>query len=169
MVLLRPFFWPIWIFVSVLITVRFVRYLQFRQSGMYEIDNMNGSEFENRLAILFKNLGYSVRHTGQTGDAGVDLIIERNGKKTAVQAKCYSSSRVGEDAVQQVFTGKAYYRCDDAIIVTNNNFTKMAWKVANSIGVKLWSRNYLIKVLLTEKEKLGQAPKYSFFWLLGKI
>lgn len=119
---------------------------------------MNGEEFEDRLTVLFWNLEYSVQHTGQTGDAGVDLIIEKDGRKTAVQAKRYHET-VKEEAVQQVFTGKAVYHCDEALIVTNSFYTDMAWKVAETIGVKLWNRNYLIKVLETERKRLGENSK----------
>ena len=119
---------------------------------MFEIDKMTGTEFEKRLAILFSNLGYKVTETGKpAGDYGVDLVIEKDGKKTAVQAKCYKRQLVGEDAIREVYTGKNYYKCDGAMVITNSNYSKMAWKLAKSNNVKLWSRNYLVKVLLTEK------------------
>lgn len=135
---------------------RIYRFHLLSRSGIVAIDTMSGTEFEERLVILFRNLGYKVTHVGHTSDAGVDLIIELNGRKTAVQAKRYESN-VGEAAVQQVHTGRDYYRCEDALIVTNSNFTPMAWRVARATNVKLWNRNYLIKILLTEKEKIGKT------------
>jgi restriction system protein len=146
--------------IAVLITLLMLKLLfqrlrdmRLSSSGIYDIDKMTGSEFENRLMVLYKNLGYSVEHIGRTGDFGVDLIVSRYGKRTAIQAKRYQGN-VGEDAVQQVHTGKDFYHCDEAIIVTNSFFTPMARKVADATHIKLWNRNYLIKVLLTEHDRL---------------
>ena len=153
-----PALWPMWLFLGlvVLVKVVFSLYLfqRLSKSGMLEIDNMTGGEFEERLAILFGNLGYKVQRTGKIGDFGVDLVIEKNGTRTAVQAKCYKTGKVHPDAVQQVYAGKNEYRCNEAMVVTNRNFTTEAWRLAKSDDVKLWSRNYLVKVLLTEKEAL---------------
>lgn len=140
-------------FLFVFIAIGFFnlyRYYMLSKAGMFDIDKMSGSEFEERLAILFSRLGYKVERTGRVGDYGVDLVIERNGIRTAVQAKCYKGN-VHPDSVQQVNTGKNMYHCQEAIVVTNRNFTKEAWRLARSVDVKLWSRNYLAKVLLTEK------------------
>lgn len=148
-------FWPLWLFIGLVALVRIglyvYQYKKLSKAGIFEIDKMNGKEFEKRVAILFKHLGYNVHRTGKIGDYGVDLIVEKNGKRIAVQTKCYKSY-VGEDAIREVYTGKNMYHCYEAIVVTNSNFTKMAWELANQNNVKLWSRNYLLKVLITEKE-----------------
>lgn len=141
------------IIMGLILVYREFRYYRLSKTGIFDIDKMTGTEFEERLMVLYRNLGYKVTHIGGTGDAGVDLIIEKYGRKTAVQAKRYQGY-VGEAAVQQVHTGKDYYKCDDAILVSNSNFTQMAWKVAKATNIKLWSRNYLIKVLLTEHDKI---------------
>lgn len=149
--------WPLLVILAVMSVIRiaiwFYHYQRFSKAGMFEIDKMNGSDFEERLAILFTHLGYRVTRTGKpSGDYGVDLVVEQNGRRIAVQAKCYHGS-VGEDAIREVFSGKNYYHCGEAMVVTNSTFTKMAWRLAESNHVKLWNRNYLTKVLLTEKER----------------
>jgi hypothetical protein len=52
-----------------------------------------------------------------------------------------------------------YYDCDRAIIVTNSRFTDEAWRVAKKTNIKLWNRNYLIKVLQTEREHIHPPEK----------
>ncbi len=126
---------------------------QLSKTDIYDIDRMSGTEFEQRLIILYRNLGYKVTHIGHSGDAGVDLIVEKDGIKTAVQAKRYKGN-VPESAVQQVHTGKDYYKCDRAIIVTNSFFTQMAQNVAAKTNITLWNRNTLIKELLEEHDTL---------------
>jgi restriction system protein len=90
-------------------------------------------------------------------DYGADLIIEKDGIRTVVQAKRWRVY-VGEDAVREAYSAKNYYNCTEAMVVTNNNFSNMAWNLAKVNNVKLWNRPYLIRMLLEEKEKL-QPPK----------
>src|SRR5688572_23484112 len=52
-----------------------------------DIDSMTGPQFERRLVVLFRDLGYSATHTGRLGDFGADLVVERDGTRTVVQAK----------------------------------------------------------------------------------
>jgi len=150
---------PAWVWAIaielIIVSVAYKIYQLYRLSkaGIYEIDKMTGVEFEEKLSILFSQLGYTVRHTGKTGDYGVDLIIEKDGKKTAVQAKRYGyREHVPESAIQQAFSGAKFYNCNDALVVTNSRFTSYANKLAHSIGVSLWNRNDLINALLKIKK-----------------
>lgn len=142
------------------------------KTGIFDIDKMTGTAFEERLCILYSHLGYHVEHIGKTGDAGVDLIIEKNGHKTAIQAKRYDGN-VGEAAVQQVHTGKTFYHCDDAIIVTNSHFTDMARKVAKATHVTLMSRDDLIKTLEEDQaHRNTQQPSWvdnAASWLARRL
>lgn len=151
---------PFIIFIAVIIGLRLIyrvyQHDKLSRTGIFDIDKMSGPEFENRLMVLYKNLGYQVEHTGKSGDLGVDLIIEKGGRKTAIQAKRYHSD-VNEAAVQQVYTGKTVHHCDDALIFTNSNFTKLARKVAFDTNVQLCGRNYLIKLLEVERDNLGRS------------
>src|SRR2546422_11228928 len=63
---------------------------RFAESGIAEIDTMDGITFERYLEILFSNIGYSVKRTQASGDFGADLIIKKGGASTVVQAKRYS-------------------------------------------------------------------------------
>ncbi len=146
-----PSLWPLWILLLLSILIKGFQYWRLVKSGMLEIDKMPGEDFEKRLAILFGNLGYKVQHTGRIGDYGIDLVIEKDGIRTAVQAKCYKRERVGLSAIQQVYAGKNEYGCSEALVVTNSHFTTQAVQLAKVNNVRLWSRRYLIKILLNEK------------------
>ncbi|HHT9138805.1 MAG TPA: restriction endonuclease, partial [Candidatus Wunengus sp. YC60] len=144
---------PIGVIVLIIVVISII-YRQYKenqlaQTGIFDIDEMQGTEFEQRLMVMYKDLGYRVEHIGGVNDAGVDLIIEKYGRRTAVQAKRYNGT-VGEAAVQQVNTGKTYHHCQRAIIITNSTFTKMAYRVARATNVQLCTRNYLIKLLQEE-------------------
>lgn len=108
-------------------------------------DNMSGLEFENFCAdILKKNHFVNVSVTQGSGDYGIDILAEKDDITYAIQCKCYSSP-VGNSAVQQANTGKAFYGKDIAVVLTNNFFTEQAVQEASAVGVKLWDRSKLLE------------------------
>lgn len=111
--------------------------------NIYEIDNMNGWQFEEMITTLFTKMGYVANRTKMTGDQGVDVIARRDNEILAIQAKCYTSQNVGNKAVQEVYTGMSYYGANDAYVITNQYFTKSAQELAHRIGVSLWDRDAL--------------------------
>jgi hypothetical protein len=99
---------------------------------------LDGLEFEDICATVLKDKGFKkVRVTKASGDQGVDILANKDGKKYAVQCKLYSRP-VGNKAVQEVYAGMSYYDCDAAIVMTNSTFTKSAIDLAESTGVELW-------------------------------
>ena len=112
-----------------------------------DIDLMNGTEFEELIAKLFKKMGYDVEVTKASGDQGIDVLATKNGFKYGIQAKCYSS-QVGNSAIQEAVAGKAFYSLSKVIVVTNNFFTKSAIKLAEANNVILWDRNILTNKLM---------------------
>jgi hypothetical protein len=109
-------------------------------------DNMDGREFENFCADLLKNNGFeNVEVTSGSGDYGVDIFAEKDGITYAIQCKCYSSN-IGNKAVQEIFSGKNYYKKHIAVVLTNQYFTSAAKKTAEHTGVVLWDRDYLDKL-----------------------
>lgn len=107
-----------------------------------DIDLMSGQEFENFVALLFSKMGYETEVTKASGDQGIDIIAEKNGKKIGIQAKCYSAT-VGNSAIQEVVAGINFYNLNKAIVVTNNYFTQSALQLAEANNVVLWDRNIL--------------------------
>jgi Holliday junction resolvase-like predicted endonuclease len=110
-----------------------------------DVDLMTGLEFEDFIVNIFNKMGYETSKTPATGDQGIDIIAEKHGIKIGIQAKCYSKN-VTNSAIQEVTAGVKHYRCDKAIVATNNVFTKSAIQLAYSNNVVLWDR-----VILKEK------------------
>ena len=96
----------------------------------------NGYEFEEYLVGLFEYLGFKVQLTPKSNDQGADLIIEKDYKKIAVQAKYYNSP-VGNKAVQEVKAAIDFYKADRGLVITNSSFTKAAIELAEANAIKL--------------------------------
>lgn len=108
-----------------------------------EFENITtGTEFELYLKKLYIRLGYIVELTKTTGDQGADLILYKDGLKTVVQAKFYSS-KVGNKAVQEVVGAIKFYDADYGIVVTNNLFTKSAIELAEVNNIELIDKSRL--------------------------
>ena len=106
-------------------------------------DSMDGHSFEYFCADILRYNGYSaVQVTSGSGDFGVDILCKKNNYSYAIQCKCYSNN-VGNKSVQEVFSGKAFYKCDFAIVITNSYFTSAAEETARLTDVHLWDRGRL--------------------------
>ncbi|MDD2742987.1 MAG: restriction endonuclease [Rhodocyclaceae bacterium] len=117
-----------------------------------ELDKLSGTEFEVFLAGLFRADGYAVELTPSTGDYGADLILVKDVKRIAVQAKRYAGS-VGVSAVQEALSGQAYYQCDTAWVVTTGTFTNNALELAKKSGVRMIGRSDIGKLMAQHAAK----------------
>mgnify|MGYP001767548578 CR=1 FL=1 len=102
------------------------------------LDKMNGYQFEEFIAQCLNSIGYKTEVTKKSGDYGADIIAQKQGAKIAIQVKHYSN-KVEYKAVQQALSGKSYYGCNEAWVVTSNHdFTRQAKLGASKLGVKLF-------------------------------
>ena len=111
-------------------------------ASMTAIDAMTGTDFENYVAARLRRAGWQVTFTSVTGDYGVDLIAERDGKSVAIQCKRHGNS-VGVAAVQQVVAGARHHGCTKSIVVSNQEFTRAAKQLAFTHGCQLIGRRAL--------------------------
>lgn len=120
-------------------------------SKLLGIDTMEGHDFEQWCAEALQNSGFTnVSVTPGSGDQGVDVLAEKDGIKYAIQCKRYSSD-LGNTPVQEVYLGKAFYKCHVGVVLTNQHFTAGAKEAASASGVLLWDREW-IKSYLSKHE-----------------
>lgn len=135
---------------AITLLVRLRRNDKLRRSGIEQIDKMSGLDFEKYIRLLLIDKGYSkVRLTGYY-DLGIDVIAEKDNEVWGIQVKRYSKS-VGLDAVRQVTAALQHYKCTRAMVITNSDFTRNAWTIANSMNCVLVDRPALIDLILEEK------------------
>lgn len=129
-----------------------------------KFDYMTGNDFEQFCSLVLQENGYATHVTPASGDFGVDIIAEQSGITYAIQCKCYSSD-IGVDAVYQVAGGMKYYHANLGIVLTNRYFTRQAQELASGIGIILWNRDSLIKLIhtagLNNSSKLANAEEVA--------
>lgn len=121
--------------------------------GLVAVDRMSGTEFEQWCAQLLTDIGYTnVRLTQASGDQGVDILAKYGDAQYAIQCKCYSKN-LDNTPVQEVAAGMRYYHCDIGAVMTNQYFTTGARTLADSIGIRLWDRQWLQDALSIRASK----------------
>jgi len=112
-----------------------------------DYDDMDGWEFEEYVGDLLIKDGYiHVEVTRGSGDQGVDVLAERDGVSYAIQCKHYQA-KISNKAVQEAYAGAEFYGCDVPVVVTNSYFTPSAEELADEIGVELWDREELNRMV----------------------
>lgn len=118
---------------------------------------LSGPEFEAYVALVLRDNGFKrVELTAGSGDQGVDILAERNGKRYAIQCKNYEGA-VGNFAVQEAYAGAQYYGCDEAVVICPGAFTRGAKELAASTGVLLWDEKKLSRMMKIS----GRRPKHQ--------
>ncbi len=117
-----------------------------RQKRSFWLD-LTGYQFEEEVAKLYKKYGFKTKVTQYSGDGGVDIILEKNDEKIAVQCKHHASSVGPNDvrALQGVVAAQGYSR---GIFVSLNGFTPTVKQEVNSgrIRIELLDINDLIEM-----------------------
>ena len=70
----------------------------------------------------------------------------------AIQCKRLSAN-VGNKAVQEIYSGKDFYKRHVGVVLTNQNFTANAKEAAERTGIVLWDRAQLNKFIYAAREK----------------
>ena len=103
-------------------------------------------KYEEFVRRLLHARGFSAKRTRGSGDYGVDVIASKSGKTYAIQCKLYNHT-VGTKAVQEIVSGRIYYKTDFAIVVSDNSFTDAARSLARKSDVVLTHHKNLLHKL----------------------
>ena len=127
-------------------------YLHFRRSirerqklqalSMVDIHVMGGLDFEKYVAELLKSQGYTNVALTEKYDYGVDVVAVRDGVRWGIQVKRHADM-VKADAVRQVVTALNHCKCQRAMVVTDNIFSRPAKSLAASNSCVLVDRGKL--------------------------
>jgi hypothetical protein len=107
-----------------------------REDAVGRTAAMSGTDFEDYVADIARSCGVPVIMTPLSGDWGVDLIVGRRPARLAVQCKRFSRP-VGPSAVQEVVAGAPMQGCTQTMVVSNQEFTPAARRLAELHGCEL--------------------------------
>ena len=114
---------------------------------------LDGWEFEEETARIFRLNGYRVKVTQKTGDGGIDLLMYKDGKKIIVQCKHYAAP-VSVSVARELNGLKDDFRADELILVASSGVTK-------SCTDFIKNKPYFKILDLEDIIRMGLRPTYS--------
>ncbi len=122
-------------------------YEYWREKETYSFwDNLDGHQFEHEVASVFRNKGYNAVVTKGSGDGGVDIVLNRNGEKIAVQCKAHSKP-VGPAVIRDLYGTMTNGSYNKAILVSKNGFTKGVYEFAEGKPIELMSLDNILAMV----------------------
>lgn len=108
--------------------------------------SLDGWQFEEEVAKVFRKNGYKVQVTKKTGDGGADIILYKNKRKIIAQCKHYTSP-VGPEPVRALWGIKEDLRADDVYMIASSGVTKSSEKfMKNKANYKLYTLADIIRL-----------------------
>jgi len=133
--------------IAILIITVYFTYVKFRMSeerlkGFIKLDvltKINPFQVEHHVAHRFRKMGYhNVRVTKAKADGGIDVLMEKNGKRYGVQVKRYHPRKyIQVESVRALLGSMQQLGLDKVIYVTTSNYTNYVWKTINKSKIFL--------------------------------
>jgi len=136
------------------LTQSYVRELEDQSDASVNFENITDPNvYEIACAKELEIHGWQALVSPIGADQGIDIRANKEGLHIVLQCKLYSNP-VGNKAVQEALSGKAFDNANFAVVVAPNGFTRSAVELADSTGVLLVSHNDL-------KNLFGLIPLYE--------
>lgn len=136
-----------------------------------QLRSIDWFQFEKLVALVYRKLGYTVaRRGGANPDGGIDLVIEKDGQRSAVQCKQWKSWNVGVKAVREFLGALTDAGISKGIFITLCGYTGQAKQLADTRfdRVRLWQeiavallKKYANAFYLAKKSE-WEAPKLEY-------
>jgi HJR/Mrr/RecB family endonuclease len=105
-------------------------------------------QFEKVVALVYRKLGFSVaRRGGANPDGGIDLIITKDGRNSAVQCKTWQTWSVGVKTVREFLGALTDARIQTGVVITLCGSTAEGKKLAEKHGIQIVAETGLAKMI----------------------
>lgn len=99
---------------------------------------LDGHQFENAVATVFRNNGYIATVSKQGGDGVIDIVIEKDNVKIAVQCKAHKNP-IGPDVARDLYGTMKHFGYDSGMIVSRSGFTSGVYDFVKGKSIKLYN------------------------------
>ena len=123
-----------------------------------QLRSIDWFQFEQLVALVYRKQGYAVsRRGGANPDGGIDLVIEKNGTRTAVQCKHWKTWNVGVKAVRELLGALTDAGIRRGLFITLGGCTEDAKRLADKHGIEVVNEAGLARMLEATDAKFDQA------------
>lgn len=125
-----------------------------QQSSIESIRALSWQEFELLVAEAFRRKGFEVTENGGGGaDGGIDLILEKQGKKSIAQCKRWKSFSIGVPLIRELYGVMTAERANDCVFVSSGNYTAEARLFAEDKPIWLIDGSELLELVSSVQTK----------------
>lgn len=107
--------------------------------------SLSGIAFERELGRLFQKADFKVYRTPRTADGGVDLILERSGRRTVVQCKA-RASKVGISTARELVASMIDFKAEAGIIAVTSGVTKPVLDYIAGKNIEIYDLGRIIEL-----------------------
>jgi len=105
-------------------------------------------QFEKLVALVYRRMGYAVtRRGGANPDGGIDLVIEKEGQRSAIQCKHWKTWNVGVKAVREFLGALTDAGITKGVFITVCGYTGEAKQLAAKHGIEIINEAGLAKII----------------------
>jgi len=105
---------------------------------LLQIRSMDWFQFEKLVALVYRKLGYDVtRHGGANPDGGIDLVLQKDGRRKAIQCKHWKAWRVGVKPVREFFGALMDADIPQGKFITLCGYTNAATQFAKRNNIEI--------------------------------
>lgn len=120
---------------------------------------LDGWEFEEEVARVFRLNGYKAKVTKKTGDGGVDIIMYKGNKKYLVQCKHYTNP-VPVEVLRALNGVREDFGADELILVASSGITMDGYSfINNKPYFKIYTLEDIIAMGLRPHEASEEIPQ----------
>ena len=107
---------------------------------------------------MYRKQGYAVsRRGGANPDGGIDLVIEKDGTRTAVQCKHWKTWNVGVKAVREFLGALTEAGIQRGLFITLGGYTGDAKRLADKHSIEVVNEAGLARVLVSTDARFDPA------------
>ena len=107
--------------------------------------NLSGHQFEKEVAKLYEAHGYDVQVTKGSGDGGIDIFLEKAGRRYGVQCKNHHKA-IGPAAIRDLYGTMSHEGLDAGIFIASSGYTKGAKEFAYNKAITLLDINDVLRM-----------------------
>lgn len=107
--------------------------------------SMSGYQFEKEIAKLYTAYNYNAQVTKGSGDGGIDIFLEKDGRRYGVQCKNHHRA-IGPAAIRDLYGAMSHEGLDEGIFIASSGYTKGAKEFAHNKSMRLLDINDVLRM-----------------------
>lgn len=116
--------------------------------------SLTGHQFEDAVAAIFRRVGYDAKVSKQGGDGGVDIVLQKDEKRIAVQCKAHKMP-IGPSVARDLLGTIAHFGFDEGIIASRSGFTRGVYEFTRDKPIALMDLTDILKIDSTGIAEFG--------------